>query len=250
TAIRKQIRKLKDQDQFNVEIQFFQGNNPDVADIVGAHILSKYTEITGKMIDINDKAIMINLKDEIEMRIKTRFNSMRREWKNSGNAIPVLTEEKKKEQAKKAEEKKVKQKLYKRKEYKLKGRKFALNLPAVKAKFENNNVTLDQVNRFIVLKYMSEEETDNDSNQLDMFDGNNEKLLYVKKPMYRSNKATNILKVLDKHRRKVNERSRKRHIYYHNLAAPADVDQWMVRPDYDAVNQTTPMTDNGYIPSH
>lgn len=75
----------------------------------------------------------------------------------------------------------------------MKGRKLALNLPAVKAKFENNNVTLDQVNRFIVLKYMSEEETDNDSNQLDMFDGNNEKPLYIKKPMYRSNKVIKIL---------------------------------------------------------
>ena len=69
------------------------------------------------MIDINDKASMIDLKDEIEMRIKTRFNSMRREWKNSGKANPVLTEEEKQEEAKKAEEKKVKQKLYKRKEY-------------------------------------------------------------------------------------------------------------------------------------
>ena len=75
----------------------------------------------------------------------------------------------------------------------MKGRKLALNLPAVKAKFENNNVTLDQVNRFIVLKYMSEEETDNDSNQLGMFDSNNEKPLYVKKPMYRSNKVIKIL---------------------------------------------------------
>ncbi|KAI7870907.1 uncharacterized protein EV154DRAFT_570765 [Mucor mucedo] len=128
TAIPNQIRKLKDQDQFNVKSQFCKGNNPNIADIVGARILS----------------------------------NMRREWKNSGKANPVLTEEEKREEARKAEEK--------------------------KAKFENNIVTLDQVNRFIVLKYMSEEETDNDSNKLGMFDSNNKMSLYAKKPTYRSNK--------------------------------------------------------------
>ncbi|KAG2211678.1 hypothetical protein INT47_008775 [Mucor saturninus] len=80
----------------SVEIQFCQGKNPDVTDVAGA---------------LN----MINLSER--MRIKIQLNSMRREWKNSGKTIPVLTEEDNQEEAKKAEEKKVKQKLYKRKEY-------------------------------------------------------------------------------------------------------------------------------------